>query len=128
MSGSGWMLIFSIDLIFLIRMEQCGMKDFVDSPRLQEFQLISNWSQHFCNFKWSLLFCSHLLMIICLQMPRVWPTHLTFLELDKVESQSSMGGKSVIRSIEQLANGRVDFALFIGMKAGFVGFLSILNC
>jgi hypothetical protein len=45
-----------------------------------------------------------------------------------IESQSSMGGKSVIRSIEQLANGQIDFAPFIGMNAGFVGFLSILSC
>jgi hypothetical protein len=30
-------MIFSIDLVFSIRMEQCGMEDFVDSPRLQEF-------------------------------------------------------------------------------------------
>jgi hypothetical protein len=46
----------------------------------------------------------------------------------RIESQSSMGGKSVIRFMEQLANGQVDFAPFIGMNAGFDGFLSILNC
>jgi hypothetical protein len=30
-------IILSIDLIFSIRTEQCGMEDFVDLPRLQEF-------------------------------------------------------------------------------------------
>jgi hypothetical protein len=33
-----------IDLVFLIRTEQCGIEDFVDSPRFWEFQLVSNQS------------------------------------------------------------------------------------
>ena len=36
--------------------------------------------------------------------------------------------RSVIKSIEQLANGLVDFAPSVGMYAGFAGDLSILNC
>ena len=45
-----------------------------------------------------------------------------------IELHLSTGGKSVIKSIEQLAKGQVDFAPSGGMKAGFVRFLSILNC
>jgi hypothetical protein len=37
-------IIFSLDLVFLIRMEQCGMEDFVDLPRLWKFQLVSDRS------------------------------------------------------------------------------------
>jgi hypothetical protein len=62
-------IIFFINLVLSIRMEQCSMEDFVDLPRFQKFQLVSYWSQHFFNLKWSLSFWSHLLMIICLQMP-----------------------------------------------------------
>jgi hypothetical protein len=56
--------------------------------------------------------------------PFVFPLSI----MTRIESQSSMGGKSVVRSMEQLANGQVDFAPFIGMNAGFNGFLLILNC
>jgi hypothetical protein len=59
-------IIFSINLIFLIRLEQCSMQDLVDSPRFQQFQLVSYRSQHFFNLEWSLSFWSHLLMVICL--------------------------------------------------------------
>ena len=37
-------------------------------------------------------------------------------------------GRSIIKSIEQLANGLVDFAPSVGMYAGFAGDLLILNC
>jgi hypothetical protein len=30
-------IVFSIELVLLISMEQCGMEDFVDLPRFQEF-------------------------------------------------------------------------------------------
>jgi hypothetical protein len=77
-------IIFSINLVFSIRSEQCSMEDLVDLPRFWQFQLVSYRSQHFFNLKRSLLFWSHLLMIICLQMSRVQPDHLSFLEWDKV--------------------------------------------
>jgi hypothetical protein len=39
-------IIFSINLVFSIRSEQCSMEDLVNSPRFQEFQLIGYRSQH----------------------------------------------------------------------------------
>jgi hypothetical protein len=59
---------------------------------------------------------------------RIAPFVFPLSTMTRIESQPLMGGQSVIRSMEQLANGQVDFAPLIGMNAGFVGFLSILNC
>jgi hypothetical protein len=55
--------------------------------------------------------------------PFVFPLSTTM----RIESQSSTGGRSVIRSMEQLANGQVDLAPFIGINAGFDGFLDIFH-
>ena len=48
--------------------------------------------------------------------------------MDMMESNPWLGGRSVIMSIEQLVNGLSDWAPAIGWKAGFIGFLLILNC
>jgi hypothetical protein len=37
-------------------------------------------------------------------------------------------GRSVMRSIDNWENGRVDFGPAIGSRVGFVGCLLILNC
>ena len=48
--------------------------------------------------------------------------------MTRIELYLSTSGKSVIKSMEQLANCWVDFAPSRGINAGFIGFLSILNC
>jgi hypothetical protein len=48
--------------------------------------------------------------------------------MTKIESLPSAGGKSVIKSMLQCANGRVDIAPSTGIKDGCDGFQSILNC
>ena len=48
--------------------------------------------------------------------------------MTRIESKPSTGGKSVMRSIEQLVNGQVDFAPSVGENAGFEGLRLILNC
>ena len=40
----------------------------------------------------------------------------------------SIGGRSAMKSIEQLAKGQVELAPSVGEKAGLDGCLSILNC
>ena len=46
----------------------------------------------------------------------------------RMESYPFTGGRSVMKSMEQFANGRVVEAPSMGRKEGFVGCWSILNC
>ena len=62
-----------------------------------------------------------------------FPWSYLFFLLDKNRSfciflSPTAGGRSVIRSTENLANGLVDFAPSVGMYASFAGDLLILNC
>src|SRR5271168_1047460 len=59
---------------------------------------------------------------------KITPFERPWSTTTKIKSKPSMGGKSVIRSIEQLAKGRVQEAPEIGWKAGWDGDRSILNC
>jgi len=53
---------------------------------------------------------------------------MTINALIIVPFSSLMGGISVIKSIEQFANGLVVIGLGIRLYNGFEGFLLILNC
>ena len=46
----------------------------------------------------------------------------------RIESNPSAGGKLVIKSIEQWEKGCVIKDPSVGIKVGFDGFRSILNC
>ena len=59
---------------------------------------------------------------------RITPFVSPWYTTTNIESNPSYNGRSVIRSIEKLANGRVDVAPSTGKNAGFDGLRSILNC
>ena len=59
---------------------------------------------------------------------RITPLVSPWSTTTRIESKLSTGGKSVMRSIEQLANGHVNLAPSVGTNAGFAGLQSILNC
>ena len=63
-----------------------------------------------------------------LQGTKITPFERPWSTMTKIESYPSAKGRSVIKSMEQLAKGLVDFAPLVGMYAGFEGVLSILNC
>ena len=65
---------------------------------------------------------------VLLQGIKITPFKSPWSTMTRIESCPSTGGRSVIRSIEQLANGLVDFAPSVGMYASFAGDLLILNC
>ena len=49
---------------------------------------------------------------------RITPLLRPWSTTTKIESKLSIGGRSVIKSIEQLANGLVDLAPSVGIKEG----------
>ena len=63
-----------------------------------------------------------------LQCTKITPFERPWSTTTKIELYPSAKGRSVIKSMEQLAKGLVDFAPSVGMYAGFEGALSILNC
>jgi hypothetical protein len=65
---------------------------------------------------------------VLLQGIKITPFESPWSTTTRIESYPSAGGRLVIRSIEQLAKGRVDFAPSVGMYAGRDGVRSILNC
>ena len=65
---------------------------------------------------------------VLLQGIKITPFESPWSTMTRIESCTSAGGRSVIKSIEQLANGLVDFAPSVGIYAGFAGDLLILNC
>ena len=67
-------------------------------------------------------------MIVLLQGRRITPLLRPWSTTTKIESYPFVIGKSVMKSMEQYANGRVDLAPSVGMYAGFEGCRSILNC
>ena len=67
-------------------------------------------------------------VIVLLQGSKITPFERPWSTTTKMESCPSAGGRSVIKSMEQLAKGRSDRAPSVGMKAGFEGDRSILNC
>jgi len=67
-------------------------------------------------------------VVVLLQGMRITPLLRPWSTTTKIESNPFTRGKSVMKSIEQYANGRVDFAPSVGMNAGLDGCLSILNC
>ena len=67
-------------------------------------------------------------MIVLLHGMRITPLVSPWSTTTNIESNPSDKGKSVIKSIEQFANGRVDIAPSTGKNVGFHGFRSILNC
>ena len=67
-------------------------------------------------------------VIVLLHGSKITPFESPWSTTTKIESKPAAGGRSVIRSMEQLANGRVVFAPSTGRNIGFEGFRSILNC
>ena len=65
---------------------------------------------------------------VLLQGIKITPFESPWSTTTRIKSCPSAGGRSVIKSIEQLANGLVDFVPSVGMYAGFAGDLSNLNC
>ena len=63
-----------------------------------------------------------------LQGTKITPFERPWSTMTRMESYPSVKGRSVIKSMEQLAKGLVDFALLVGMYAGLEGVLAILNC
>ena len=59
---------------------------------------------------------------------KITPFVSPWLTITKRESNPLTIGRSVIMSIEQLANGLVVWAPLVGMYAGCEGCQSILNC
>ena len=59
---------------------------------------------------------------------RIAPLLSPWSTTTKMESKLSIGGRSVMKSIEQLENGLVVVAPSVGIKEVFEGCLSILNC
>ena len=62
-----------------------------------------------------------LVVIVLSYGMRITPLVSPWSTMTRIESKLSTGGKSVMRSIEQLANGHIDFAPLVGMNAGFAG-------
>jgi hypothetical protein len=58
---------------------------------------------------------------------RITPFERPWSTMTKIELLPSTGGKSVIKSMLQCANGQVDIAPSTGIKDGCDGFRSILN-
>ena len=69
-----------------------------------------------------------LAVTVLLHGMRIPPLLRPWSTTTKMELKLSIGGRSVIKSIEQLANGLVVVAPSVGIKEGFDGCLSILNC
>ena len=65
---------------------------------------------------------------VLLQGIKITPFESPWSTMTRIELCPSASGRSVIKSIEQLAIGLVDFAPSIGMYANFTVDLSILNC
>ena len=61
------------------------------------------------------------MVIILLHGIRITPLLRPWSTTTKIESKASIGGRSVMKSIEQLANGRVDLAPSVGMNIGLEG-------
>jgi hypothetical protein len=59
---------------------------------------------------------------------RITPFERPWSTTTKIELLPSTGGKSVIKSMLQWANGRVDTAPSTGIRDGCDGFWLILNC
>ena len=59
---------------------------------------------------------------------KITPFERPWSTMTKIKLKLLMGGRSVIRSIEQLAKGQVTFAGSIGISAGWEGDWLILNC
>ena len=59
---------------------------------------------------------------------RITPLLSPWSTTTKMELKLLIGGRSVMKSMEQLANGLVVVAPSVGIKEGFGGCLSILNC
>ena len=66
-------------------------------------------------------------VIDLLQGIRIIPFVRPWTITTRIESNPSAGGKLVIKSIEQLAKGHVDWAPSVGRNAGLERFLLILN-
>ena len=62
-----------------------------------------------------------LAVIVLLHGMRITPLVSPWSTMTRIESKPSTGCKSVMRSIEQLANGHVDFAPSVGTNSGFAG-------
>jgi hypothetical protein len=65
---------------------------------------------------------------VLLQGIKITPFERPWSTTTKIESCPSAEGRSVIKSMEQLAKGQVDVAPSIGMYIGLEGIRSILNC
>ena len=68
------------------------------------------------------------MVIVLLHGIRITPFVSPWSTTTNIESNPLDKGRSVIRSIEQFANGRVDVAPSTGKNVGFDGLRSILNC
>ena len=73
-------------------------------------------------------FAVSLAVTVLLHGIRITPLLSPWSTTTKMELKLSFGGISVMKSIEQLANGLVVVAPSVGIKEGFEGCLSILNC
>ena len=77
------------------------------------------------------IFCTscQVKVLPCLRLwIRITPLLSPWSTMTKMESKLSISGRSVMKSIEQLVNGLVLVAPSVGIKEGFEGCLSILNC
>ena len=64
-----------------------------------------------------------ILEVALIDLKNLWPLVVCDCTTTRIESCLSTGERSVIRSIEQLANGLVDFTPSVGMYDGFAGAL-----
>jgi hypothetical protein len=83
---------------------------------------------------------NHLYKFLCKRLPilsivtvlvvgqKITPFERPWSTMTKIESLYSAGGKSMIKSMLQCANGQVVIAPSTGIKDGCDGFRSILNC
>ena len=67
-------------------------------------------------------------VIILLHGMRITPFVSPWSTTTNIESNPSDKGRSIIRSIEQFVNGRVDVAPSTGRNVDFDGLRAILNC
>ena len=67
-------------------------------------------------------------VIVLLQGCKITLFERPWSTITKIELKPSAGGRSVIRSMEQLGKGHSDFAPSVGMYAGLASDQLILNC
>ena len=82
-----------------------------------------------CLYKLSSKSCAAPLVVnVFVQGIKITPFERPWSTTTKMESKLLTGGRSMIKSIEQLAKGLITFADLMGIRAGCDGDPLILNC